>query len=1147
VSTGVLTEIDEAKRALYCIGGSELPDPEFASVVWGALGAGINESDIISWADQYQNKRPGKTKDKIKRYNPSKTGAGTLFYIAKQNGYVRDSRQPIPKSKPRPKPKADNRDKQKQAEARATAQKILDNSQPATNENPYLKSKSLTSIEGLYQIDAKQFKRIAGYQPKSYGKKNKALDGVLLVAPVRELDGTLTSIELIDGAGNKSALKDGKKSGCAFHTSLTDKAQYVSEGVATSISCYQALPDQSHTAGLSNNGVKGTVEAIRAKDKDITIVTCADAKSGYPDQITAKASAEYNARMVMPWLPTSIHNKPDFDDIRKLYGSGAVTCMLKQAHPLGQAGTLTDNKRNSYISGLSWVYVDRVWQPLLKAMTQNVGERIDDPTTPLDHADIHPSGLWQWSGKKLLKAILFCNDDAIKSIDSLRALNTTKKKIKQAENGNIHDAQAFILGVIGRIGSVVKIITDNNKFIVQMAGGWHCDLTIPIGDYLPIMLYWIEQIISVQEYVGSKHKKFTPGESGQSGRYGNHIKLTRGANGFPIYTKEFLDAMSNPSEVIAIRLPQKSGKSSVIGKAFMQCDDIEIPAMAIVHRRKLVDDLTRRFERNLHYKDDRELIDGSQQSISCCLNSLEARKDLKAHFINSQKILIDEAEQVKRHSLGTGLKSRQREVYDLLTKELPGKELMIMDADLSDQGIEFWASLAGYTLDDVTVVTIDDDDHGFKADFFCHSATKKHGHKALEKALHLLEQGRRVAIACESKEKAKWFEKNIKAYLPDKEALAIHSDTFAKHCEGLSESASDYTDKFDCVIYNSAMGTGVSIEHATNKFEHVFFVGSGTVLIADDAIQMVRRFRDGKYFYFDIFVQSNRTGHRHWDWAYNSTDPLTNARHEHNFNESIEHAYFATNLYAALKQRKFKITELHTFADIEVIEVDITPEIEAMCAANDLPDHQARKIEINGPRDANELSMSRRYQCREKYGQVTPETAERFLTPFDLLRDQKLCAIARMEPGSPGRVLIELLLSKAVISLGDAKTIMGFIKTHFKALVRSGCLIRDWNSSGKLPAGDRPMKSIKRLLDEMFGIDSEPERDNAYKRLRLKEQEYQRTMMKHQELEIEWPVAPKSIEDQINDLREQDLTVRAIADQLGISKSQVGRCPKTVS
>src|SRR5471030_562776 len=108
---------------------------------------------------------------------------------------------------------------------------------PITSDHPYLARKEVRPVATLREIDAAACAAILGYTPKSRGQ---ALVGRIIVAPVK-IAGILSTCELIDGEGRKSAIKGGQKAGGYWATQALPKSEgtglvlFIGEGVATAM------------------------------------------------------------------------------------------------------------------------------------------------------------------------------------------------------------------------------------------------------------------------------------------------------------------------------------------------------------------------------------------------------------------------------------------------------------------------------------------------------------------------------------------------------------------------------------------------------------------------------------------------------------------------------------------------------------------------------------------------------------------------------------------------------------------------------------------------------------------------------------------------------------------------------------------------
>jgi putative DNA primase/helicase len=136
----------------------------------------------------------------------------------------------------------DANEKRKAAAAARKARALVNAAEDARNDHPYAVRKLLKLPATLREICQADAERILGYPPKS---DDEPLQGRLLVVPVY-IDGKLSTCELIDGAGRKSAVFGGTKRGGLWTTADLPEGDgagltiIIGEGVATVISATMA-------------------------------------------------------------------------------------------------------------------------------------------------------------------------------------------------------------------------------------------------------------------------------------------------------------------------------------------------------------------------------------------------------------------------------------------------------------------------------------------------------------------------------------------------------------------------------------------------------------------------------------------------------------------------------------------------------------------------------------------------------------------------------------------------------------------------------------------------------------------------------------------------------------------------------------------
>jgi putative DNA primase/helicase len=216
----------------------------------------------------------------------------------------------------------------KHAAARAKAAAIWAAASPASNFNPYLKHKQVDQVDTLREIEASAAAAILEYKPKS---NDVELTGRLLIAPVTIGD-LMTTCELIDGTGRKSAIFGGDKKGGFWSAQALPTgtggglALLIGEGVATVLSATEAS-GFSGIAALSSNNLMAVAKSMRKRYPLADLVLLADLvkATGKPDPHAVAAAQEVGGRLAVPdFGPDREEGLKDFNDMAVLCGNEAV-------------------------------------------------------------------------------------------------------------------------------------------------------------------------------------------------------------------------------------------------------------------------------------------------------------------------------------------------------------------------------------------------------------------------------------------------------------------------------------------------------------------------------------------------------------------------------------------------------------------------------------------------------------------------------------------------------------------------------------------------------------------------------------------------------------------------------------------------------
>lgn len=320
----------------------DLPREEWAKVGMaikdGLNGDGFELFDEWSHGGKTYNRNDTRDTWKSIKNNGGIT-VGTLFYLAGQNGWTPDNPA---------REETDAEHKQREREERAAREELrkMRNQQdaatkaavlwkaaaPAQANHPYLIRKGVAPVDTLREIKAAQAAEILGYTPKSDGEP---LAGRLLVAPV-EIERQISTAELIDEAGRKSAIAGGAKSrGYWTAQPLPDGdgsglTLAIGEGVATVLSAREATGYPS-LAALSAGNLPKVAQAMRASYPAARLVILADIGNGQAK--AEEAASATGAALAAPDFTRSSTTEADtdFNDLHRLAGLEEVRQQIKAA------------------------------------------------------------------------------------------------------------------------------------------------------------------------------------------------------------------------------------------------------------------------------------------------------------------------------------------------------------------------------------------------------------------------------------------------------------------------------------------------------------------------------------------------------------------------------------------------------------------------------------------------------------------------------------------------------------------------------------------------------------------------------------------------------------------------------------------------
>jgi uncharacterized protein (DUF927 family)/phage/plasmid primase-like uncharacterized protein len=220
-----------------------------------------------------------------------------------------------------------NEERRRRAAAAKKAASLWNAASPAGADNPYLVRKGVQPVESLRQLDAHAIASILGYVPKSSGDE---LTGDVLVASVY-VDSAMTTCELIDGAGRKSAIYGGAKAGGYWSAQPlpedgADLVLFIGEGVATMLTVREAS-GRACIAALSSGNLLPVAKAMRKRYPLALLVLVADLvkDTGEPDHHAEQAAQAVNGRLIVPaFSDDRAPGETDINDMAARCGLDAV-------------------------------------------------------------------------------------------------------------------------------------------------------------------------------------------------------------------------------------------------------------------------------------------------------------------------------------------------------------------------------------------------------------------------------------------------------------------------------------------------------------------------------------------------------------------------------------------------------------------------------------------------------------------------------------------------------------------------------------------------------------------------------------------------------------------------------------------------------
>ena len=192
------------------------------------------------------------------------------------------------------------------------------------------RKRALSVFEGAALCESHPYTSRKGIQ--AHGAR---LLGDRLVLPMRDVDGTVHSLQFIDAQGSKRFLTGGRKAGCYFDIGEPSDVLCVAEGFATGASIHEATGHAVAVAFDAGNLVAVT-KALRKKHPHLRLIVCADddhLTPGNPGISKAtEAAATNGAALAVPDFGTDrADGATDFNDLHQSAGLDAVRRCIEAA------------------------------------------------------------------------------------------------------------------------------------------------------------------------------------------------------------------------------------------------------------------------------------------------------------------------------------------------------------------------------------------------------------------------------------------------------------------------------------------------------------------------------------------------------------------------------------------------------------------------------------------------------------------------------------------------------------------------------------------------------------------------------------------------------------------------------------------------
>jgi putative DNA primase/helicase len=305
-----------------------------------AIKAEVGEAGFTvwdAWSATADNYRARDAEAAWRSFKPSgSVKFGTLIHTAQQYGYKCDH-----ENKPRLLTAEDTALLAAKRQADSVA--LIRKREAAANEAASIwnePGRNIGSTPGtIVEHPYLKRKRIQGHGAKIY-RGNMSINGMdcdgALMIPMR-LNGKLTSLQFINGKGDKRFLAGGEKGGHLIGKIEPGKPICIVEGYATGSSIHEATGYPVLVAFDAGN-LRKMAEVLRAQQPNASIVLCADDDiTGTGQRKAAEAAQEVGGVVALPeFKEPRPDDCKDFNDMANLQGVDAVRLVIEAAQRVKQ-------------------------------------------------------------------------------------------------------------------------------------------------------------------------------------------------------------------------------------------------------------------------------------------------------------------------------------------------------------------------------------------------------------------------------------------------------------------------------------------------------------------------------------------------------------------------------------------------------------------------------------------------------------------------------------------------------------------------------------------------------------------------------------------------------------------------------------------